>query len=332
MSAKTMNVVEISNPGPEGRFRMGTRDVPVPAAGEVLIKVAAIGVCRPDSLQRRGMHPPPPGVTDVPGLEVAGTVTAIGKEVSRWRAGEEVCALLPGGGYAEYAVAPQQQVLPLPPNWNASEAATLPENVFTVWENVFRRARFAKGEVLLVHGGASGLGSLAIMMAQAFGGSALATAGSDAKCEACLRIGASAAFNYKTGDFVPFVREKTGGRGVDVVVDIVGRDYVPRSIDVLAMDGRLVHLATQGPDKTATIDMNVLLRRRLTIIASSLRQRSPDEKGVITRDLLEHVWPKLPARASIVPLIDSVHPLKDVAKVHEYFDGGAHVGKIVLVP
>jgi putative PIG3 family NAD(P)H quinone oxidoreductase len=332
MSAKTMNVVEISNPGPEGRFRMGTRDVPVPAAGEVLIKVAAIGVCRPDSLQRRGMHPPPPGVTDVPGLEVAGTVTAIGKEVSRWRAGEEVCALLPGGGYAEYAVAPQQQVLPLPPNWNASEAATLPENVFTVWENVFRRARFAKGEVLLVHGGASGLGSLAIMMAQAFGGSAFATAGSDAKCEACLRIGASAAFNYRTGDFVPFVREKTGGRGVDVVVDIVGRDYVPRSIDVLAMDGRLVHLATQGPDKTATIDMNVLLRRRLTIIASSLRQRSPDEKGVITRDLLDQVWPKLPARAPIAPLIDSVHPLEDVAKVHEYFDSGAHIGKIVLVP
>lgn len=327
-----MNVVEISDPGPEGRFRMGTRDVPVPSVGEVLIKVAAIGVCRPDSLQRRGMHPPPPGVTDVPGLEVAGTVTAVGKEVARWRIGDDVCALLPGGGYAEYAVAPHQQVLPLPQNWTASEAATLPENVFTVWENVFRRARFAKGEILLVHGGSSGLGSLAIMMAQAFGGSALATAGSQAKCEACLRIGAAAAFNYKTGDFVPFVREQTGGRGVDVVVDIVGRDYVPRSIEVLATEGRLVHLATQGPDKSATIDMNVLLRKRITIVASSLRQRSPDEKGVITRDLLEQVWPKLPARSAIVPLIDSVHPLRDVAKVHEYFDSGAHIGKIVLVP
>jgi putative PIG3 family NAD(P)H quinone oxidoreductase len=332
MNSKTMNVVEISNPGPEGRFRMGTRDVPVPSVGEVLIKVAAIGVCRPDSLQRRGMHPPPPGVTDVPGLEVAGTVTAVGKEVARWRIGDDVCALLPGGGYAEYAVAPQQQVLPLPQNWTASEAATLPENVFTVWENVFRRARFAKGEILLVHGGSSGLGSLAIMMAQAFGGSALATAGSQAKCEACLRIGAAAAFNYKTGDFVPFVREQTGGRGVDVVLDIVGRDYVPRSIEVLATEGRLVHLATQGPDKSATIDMNVLLRKRITIVASSLRQRSPDEKGVITRDLLEQVWPKLPARSAIVPLIDSVHPLRDVDKVHEYFDSGAHIGKIVLVP
>lgn len=327
-----MKVVEIVNPGPEGRFRMGTRDVPVPKAGEVLIKVAASGVCRPDSLQRRAMHPPPPGVTDVPGLEVAGTVVSVGKDVTRWREGDEVCALLPGGGYAEFAMAPQQQVLPLPQNWSAIDAATLPENVYTVWENVFRRARFAQGEVLLVHGGASGLGSLAIMMAQAFGGSAIATAGSDAKCDACLRIGATAAFNYRNGDFVPFVREKTGGRGVDVVIDIVGRDYVPRSLDVLAVEGRLVHLATQGPDKMATLDMNVLLRKRLTIVASSLRQRSPDEKGVITRDLLEQVWPKLPARSPIVPLVDSVHPLEDVSKVHEYFDSGGHIGKIVLVP
>ncbi len=327
-----MNVVEIVNMGPAGELRMGTRPMPVPAAGEVLIRVEAIGVCRPDSLQRRGMHPPPAGASDVPGLEVAGIVTALGAGVSRWKAGDAVCALLAGGGYAEYATAPQQQVLPLPQNWSAIDAATLPENLFTAWENLFRRGRLAAGETLLVHGGASGLGSLAIMLGRAFGATVIATAGSDAKCEACLRIGASAAINYKTADFVPRVIDETGGRGVDVVMDIVGRDYVPRSISVLALDGRLVHLATQGPEKTATIDMSVLLKKRATIIASSLRHRSPDEKGLITQGLLEHVWPKLPARAPIAPLIDSVHPLKDAAKVHEYFDSGKHIGKIVLVP
>jgi len=243
-----------------------------------------------------------------------------------------VCALLSGGGYAEYAVAPQQQVLPTPPNWTAIEAATLPENVFTVWDNVFRRAHLAAGETLLAHGGTSGIGSMAIMLARAFGASVIATAGSERKCDACVRIGAASAINYKTTDFVPAVMEKTGGRGVDVVIDIVGRDYVQRSLDVLALEGRLVHLATQGPDKRATIDMSTLLKRRATIIGSSLRHRTPDQKGEITAGLLEHVWPKLPARSPIAPLVDSVHPLKDAAKVHEYFDSGAHIGKIVMTP
>lgn len=328
----SMSAVEIENMGPAGTFRLATRSVPSPAAGEVLIKVEAIGVCRPDSLQRRGQHPPPKGASDVPGLEVAGTLAAIGSNVTRWKIGDAVCALLPGGGYAEYAVAPQQQVLPIPAKWSALEAATLPENVFTAWENLFRRGRLANGETLLVHGGASGLGSLAIMLGRAFGATVFATAGSDAKCAACARIGATAAANYKTTDFVPFVMEKTAGRGVDVVMDIVGRDYVQRSINVMALDGRLVHLATQGPDKNATLDMSTLLRKRATIIASSLRHRSPDEKGRITEDLLEQVWPKLATRSSVTPLIDSIFPLKDVVRAHEYFDSGTHIGKIVLVP
>ena len=328
----SMNAVEIVDMGPNGVLRPTKRAVPRPKPGEVLIRVEAIGVCRPDSLQRRGMHPPPAGASDIPGLEVAGTIVGVAEDVHRWKPNDAVCALLPGGGYAEYAVSPQQTVLPVPQNWNAIEAATLPENFFTVWDNVFRRARLAAGEILLAHGGTSGIGSSAIMLAQAFGARALATAGSDKKCEACLRIGAEKAINYKSTDFVAAVMEHTSGRGVDVVIDIVGRDYVQRSLDVLALEGRLVHLATQGPDKHARIDMNTLLRRRATIIGSSLRHRTPDQKGEITSGLLEHVWPKLPARAPIAPLVDSVHPLKDAARVHEYFDSGAHIGKIVLTP
>lgn len=328
----SMNAVEIVDPGPAGMLCPATRAVPVPAAEEVLIRVEAIGVSRPDSLQRRGMHPPPAGASDIPGLEVAGTVAALGERVTRWKAGDAVCALLPGGGYAEYATAHELQVLPVPRNWSAQEAATLPENMFTVWDNVFRRARLASGETLLVHGGTSGIGSTAIMLARAFGATAMASAGSDAKCAACLRIGASVAINYKTEDFVPRVMQETKGRGVDVVIDIVGQDYVQRCINVLALDGRVVHLATQGADKRATIDMTSLSKRRGTIIASGLRHRTPAEKGAIAAGLLEKVWPKLPARSPIAPIVDSVHPLADAAKVHEYFDSGAHVGKIVLVP
>lgn len=328
----TMKVVEITRVGPPEVLRVASRAVPAPGAGEVLIRVAAIGVCRPDSLQRRGMHPPPPGASDIPGLEVAGSVESVGAGVTAWRAGDAVCALLPGGGYAQFATAAQEQVLPVPANWTATEAAMLPENAFTAWENAFRRGRLAAGETILVHGGTSGLGSLTIMLARAFGARALATAGTDAKCEACLRIGAEAAFNYKAGDWGPAVLEKTGGRGVDMVLDIVGRDYVQRSLEVLATDGRIVHLATQGPDKLATIDMRTLIQKRGTILGSALRWRSPAEKGVIARGLLEQVWPLLPARSPIYPLVDSVHPLADAAKVHEYFDSGRHVGKIVLVP
>ncbi len=328
----TMKVVEITRVGPPEVLRVASRPVPAPGAGEVLIRVAAIGVCRPDSLQRRGMHPPPPGASDIPGLEVAGSVESVGPGVTAWRAGDAVCALLPGGGYAQFATAAQEQVLPVPASWTTTEAATLPENAFTAWENVFRRGRLAAGETILVHGGTSGLGSLTIMLARAFGAHALATAGTDAKCEACLRIGAEAAFNYKAGDWGPAVLEKTGGRGVDMVLDIVGRDYVQRSLEGLATDGRIVHLATQGPDKLATIDMRMLIQKRGTILGSALRWRSPAEKGVIARGLLEQVWPLLPARSPIYPLVDSVHPLADAAKVHEYFDSGRHVGKIVLVP
>jgi NADPH2:quinone reductase len=330
--AASMRVVEISSFGPPEVLRQATRPVPVPQPEEVLIRVEAIGVCRPDSLQRRGMHPPPPGASDVPGLEVAGKVAAVGARATQWKPGDAVCALLPGGGYAEFAVAPMQQVLPTPANWSAQDAATLPENMYTAWDNIFTRARLGAGETLLVHGGTSGLGSTAIMLGKAFGATVLATAGSDAKVAACLRFGAQAAFNYKSGDWGPWAMAQTGGRGADVIMDIVGGDYVQRSLNVLAPDGRLVNLATQGPDKTATIDMGVLLRRRLTLLGSSLRQRSVAQKAAITAALLKEVWPKLAARSPIVPLIDSVHPLADVVKVHHYFDSGAHIGKIVLIP
>lgn len=329
----TMSAVEITRIGGPEALRVTTRPVPAPGAGEVLIQVEAIGVCRPDSLQRQGMHPPPPGAPkDIPGLEVAGRIAALGADVPGWKAGEAVCALLPGGGYAQYATCAHQQLLPIPQNWSAVEAATLPENAFTSWENVFRRGRLAAGETILVHGGTSGLGSLTIMLARAFGARALATAGSEEKCAACLKIGAEAAFNYRAGDWAPWALAQTGGRGVDVVMDIVGRDYVQRSLEVLATDGRIVHLATQGPDKRATIDMRTLIQKRGTILASALRWRSPAEKGEIARGLLAEVWPLLPARSPVYPLVDSVHPLADAAKVHEYFDAGRHVGKIVLVP
>ncbi len=327
---ESMQVVEITRFGAPEVLRVASRPVPVPAAGEVLIRVEAIGVSRPDSLQRRGMHPPPPGASDVPGLEVAGGIVAVGSGAGDWKVGDAVCALLPGGGYAEYATAPMQQVLPIPAGWSAIEAASLPENMFTVWETVFSRAKLSAGETLLVHGGTSGIGSTAIMLARAFGAEAFATAGGSRKCAACLTMGASLAIDYKTEDFVPRVMEKTGGRGVDVILDIVGRDYVQRSLECMAVGGRLVHLATQGPEKHATLDMSILLKKRGTIIGSSLRWRSPEDKGRITAELLEHVWPKLPARSPIAPLIDSVHPFQDAARVHEYFDSGAHVGKIVL--
>ena len=328
----SMRVMEIVGTGVNGALHAATRPVPMPAAGEILIRVEAIGVSRPDSMQRRGQHPPPPGASDVPGLEVAGTVAAVGPKVSRWKIGDAVCALLAGGGYAEYATAPEQQVLPIPGRWSAIDAATLPENMFTVWDIVFRRARLSAGETLLVHGGTSGIGSTAIMLGLAFGAEVIATAGSEKKCAACLAMGASLAIDYKTADFVPLVLEKTGGRGANVIVDIVGRDYVQRSLDCMAVEGRLAHLATQGPEKNAIIDMRTILKKRGTIYGASLRWRTPDQKGVLAADLLENVWPKLPARAPIAPLIDSVHPLHDAARVHEYFDSGAHIGKIILTP
>jgi putative PIG3 family NAD(P)H quinone oxidoreductase len=328
----SMKVVEIVDAGPRGVLRPATRPVPVPVAGEILIRVEAIGVSRPDSLQRRGQHPPPPGASDIPGLEVAGTVAALGQRVTRWKVGDAVCALLAGGGYAEYATAPQQQVLPTPQHWSATDAATLPENMFTVWDILFRRARLAAGETLLVHGGTSGIGSTAIMLGLAFGAEVIATAGSEKKCAACRAMGASLAIDYKTADFVPLVLEKTGGRGANVIVDIVGGDYVQRSLDCMAVEGRLAHLSTQGPDKQAKVDMRTILKKRGTIYGASLRWRTPDEKGVLAADLLKQVWPKLPARAPFAPLIDSVHPLQDAARVHEYFDSGVHIGKIVLTP
>jgi NADPH2:quinone reductase len=330
---KTMSAVVITGVGGPEVLQLATRPVPEPGVGEVLIQVEAIGMCRPDSLQRQGMHPPPPGAPkDIPGLEVAGKIAAVGAQVPEWKLGDAVCALLPGGGYAQYATCAWQQVLPMPANWTAQEASTLPENAFTSWDNVFTRGRLAAAETILVHGGTSGLGSLTIQLARAFGARVLATAGSDAKCAACLKIGAQAAFNYRSGDWAPWVLEQTGGRGVDVAMDIVGREYVQRSLSVLAVDGRLVHLATQGADKRATIDMRTVLQKRATILGSAMRWRTPGEKGRIASGLRTQVWPKLAARDPVFPIVDSVHPLAEAAKAHAYFDSGAHVGKIVLVP
>ena len=329
----TMSAIAITGVGGPEMLQFTSRPVPAPGAGEVLIQVEAIGVCRPDSLQRQGMHPPPPGAPrDIPGLEVAGKVVVVGPGVPEWKVGDAVCALLPGGGYAQFATCPWQQLLPVPQNWTAQEASTLPENAFTSWDNIFTRGKLRAGETILVHGGTSGLGSLTIQLARAFGARVLATAGSDEKCAACVKFGAEAAFNYRSGDWAPWVLEQTGGKGVEIAMDIVGHEYVQRTLSVLALEGRLVHLATQGADKRATIDMRTVLQKRLTILGSAMRWRTPDEKGRITKGLREQVWPRLAARSPVFPIVDSVHPLAEAARVHEFFDRSAHIGKIVLVP
>lgn len=288
---------------------------------EVLIAVKAAGVTRADSMQRQGKYPPPPGASDIPGLEVAGVLEATG---------ERVCALLNGGGYAEYAVAPREQVLPIPENWNFVEAATLPENMFTVYDNVFTRARLRSGESFLVHGGSSGVGTTAIMLARAFGANFIAaTAGSDRKCEACRDLGVHVAINYKNADFVDEVKKVTSDRGVDVILDIVGGSHISRDLDALAPDGRITCIATPG-GSTAELDIRKLMHRRAAIMGSALRTRTVEQKGEIARALLENVWPLLPARDPIRPVVDSVFKLEDAAEAHRRLDASAHIGKIVL--
>ena len=326
-----MTVVEITKFGPPEVLALNQREIPSPADGEVLIRVEAAGVSRPDVLQRRGHYPPPPGASDLPGLEVAGVVASTGSGVSQYKVGDRVCALLAGGGYAEFCVAPAGQVLPIPDGWSAEEAATLPENIFTVWENAFRRARLKEGETILVQGGTSGIGSTAIMLAREFGATVIATAGTGQKCQACLTLGAKAAINYKEKDFVAETLRLTDDRGVDVVLDIVGGANVQRSIDCLARDGRISLLATQGGDD-ATFSVGSLIRKRGTILASNMRPRTPAEKALIAQDLLQHVWPRLPKRTTIRPTVDTVFTFAEAAKAHERMERGEHIGKIVLVP
>jgi NADPH2:quinone reductase len=325
---ETMQVVEITRPGGPEVLKPATRPVPQPRAGEVLIQVAAAGVNRPDCLQRAGAYAPPPGASDLPGLEVAGAVVRVGEGASEWKAGDRVCALTPGGGYAQYCVTPAAHCLPLPRGLDLIQAASLPETFFTVWINVFERARLAPGETLLVQGGASGIGVTAIQMARAFGHRVFATAGSAEKCAACERLGAERAIDYRTQDFVEAVRELTGGKGVDVILDMVGGDYVPRELKCLATDGRLSLIAFLGGTK-ATLDLSDILFRRLTITGSTLRPRSVEYKAAVAQALRQRVWPLLETGA-IRPVIYRTFPLAQAAQAHALMESGAHIGKIVL--
>jgi putative PIG3 family NAD(P)H quinone oxidoreductase len=290
--------------------------------------VQAAGVNRPDLLQRMGKYPPPPGASDIPGLEIAGRVLSVGGAVSRWKPGDEICALVSGGGYAEICAVPQEQCLPVPTGLTMIEAGGMPETFFTVWTNVFERGRLAPGEILLVHGGASGIGTTAIQMAAALGARVFATAGTPAKCAACLELGAEVAIDYRREDFVTVVRERTGGKGVDVVLDMVGGDYTPRNLDILAVEGRLVQIAFLRSSRVA-FDLSIVMRRRLTVTGSTLRARSPAEKGAIAQALGAQIWP-LAAAGRIKPLIYRVFPLTQAAEAHRELEAGNHVGKIVL--
>jgi len=323
-----MRCVEISTPGPPEALKLVERPDPVAGRGDVLIRVAAAGVNRPDVMQRRGLYPPPPGASDLPGLEVAGVVESLGEGVTDWRIGDRVCALVSGGGYATLCVAPAPQCLPVPAGMDLVTAAAIPETFFTVWTNVFDRGRLRSGETALFHGGSSGIGTTAIQLASARGARVLATAGSDEKCRACERLGAERAINYRTEDFVDVVKQLTKGRGVDLILDIVGGDYIPRDLASLALEGRLVVIGFMGGD-TATIDFRRVLGRRLTITGSTLRPRSVAEKGEIAAALRKEVWPLL-ENGKVKPLIYRTFPLGDAASAHRLMESSEHVGKIVL--
>jgi putative PIG3 family NAD(P)H quinone oxidoreductase len=306
-----------------------TRPDPVPGSGEVLIEVAAAGVNRPDIMQRRGHYPPPPGASDIPGLEVAGTIIAVGAGVPKSHVGERVCALVSGGGYATRCVAPFPQCLPVPGALDLIHAAALPETFFTVWSNVFDRGRLRAGELALFHGGSSGIGTTAIQLAAARGARVFATAGSDDKCRACERLGAERAVNYRQDDFVAAIMSLTDGRGVDLVLDMVGGDYVGRNLNVLAVDGRLVQIGLmQG--QTASVDFRKILNRRLTITGSTLRPRPVAEKGAIAEALRREVWPLLES-GRVRPIVHATFPLADAAAAHALMESSQHTGKIVLV-
>ena len=328
MIPKEMRAVEIVKPGGPEVLKSVVRPVPTPKANEILIKVAAAGVNRPDVLQRSGNYPVPPDASDLPGLEVAGEVVATGSSARTHKPGDQVCALVHGGGYAEYCVAPEVTALALPKGWSLTEAASLPETFFTVWGNVYDRARLAPGESLLVQGGTSGIGVSAIQMAKATGNRVFATAGSDEKCAACVRLGADKAINYKTQDFAAEIKAATGGKGVNVILDMVGGDYVPKELKALADDGRLVFIAFLRGHK-AELDINEVMRRRLTISGSTLRPRPVEFKGAIARSLREKIWPLIEA-GRIRPEIYKTFPLGEAAEAHRLMETSQHIGKIVL--
>jgi NADPH2:quinone reductase len=323
-----MIAIEISRAGGPEVLTPVERPMPEPGSGEVLIRVAAAGVNRPDVMQRRGVYPPPPGASDIPGLEVAGSVEHVGAGVTEWRGGDRVCALVTGGGYAEYCVAPAAQCLPLPDGLDPVQAAAIPETFFTVWTNVFDRGALQAGEAALFHGGSSGIGTTAIQLAAARGARVFATAGSDEKCRACERLGATRAINYRSEDFVVALKDLTGGRGVDLILDIIGADYLDRNLRALAVDGRLVQIGLMGGSE-ATLDLRRVLGSRLTITGSTLRPRSVEEKGAIAAALHREVWPLLES-GRVKPIVYRTFPLTQASDAHRLMESSEHVGKIVL--
>jgi putative PIG3 family NAD(P)H quinone oxidoreductase len=324
----TMTAIAISEPGGPRVLKPERRAVPKPRPGEILIEVRAAGVNRPDVLQRIGAYLPPPGASDLPGLEAAGEVAAVGEGVKRWRIGDSVTALTPGGGYAEYCLVHESNALPVPHGYTFTEAAAIPETFFTVWHNVFQRGALQEGETFLVHGGSSGIGTAAIQLAKAFGATVIATAGSAEKCEACTRLGADRAVNYREEDFVAAVKDATGGKGADVILDMVGGDYIGRNYDCAAVDGRIVQIAFLGGSK-ATADFSKLMVKRLTHTGSTLRPRSVEFKAGVAAELERKVWPLL-AERKIAPVMDMIFPLREAWRAHERMQDGEHIGKLVL--
>ena len=325
----TMTAVAITEPGGLDRLAVVERPLPVPLEKQILVRVAAAGVNRPDVLQRLGRHPPPPGApVDIPGLEIAGEVAALGPGASAHAVGDAVTALVPGGGYAEYACVHEANALPVPDGFSMVEAAAIPETFFTVWPNLFERGRLVAGEILLVHGGTSGIGTVAIQLAKAFGATVIATAGSAEKCAACLKLGADAAINYREEDFVARTGAITGGHGADVIIDLIGGDYVARNYAAAAEDGRIVQIGIQQANK-AEVPLGLLLYKRLTHTGSTLRNRPVAFKAAVAQALHEHVWPLFATRA-VAPLIDSTFPLVEAARAQARMEASQHIGKIVL--
>jgi putative PIG3 family NAD(P)H quinone oxidoreductase len=323
-----MKAIEIVQAGGPEVLRATERPMPIPAADEVLIKVVSAGVNRPDVMQRKGLYPPPDGASDIPGLEVSGTITALGQAVKHLQCGQEVCALVNGGGYAEYCLAAAELCLPVPDGWSLTQAAAIPETFFTVWSNVFDRGQLAPGETLLVHGGTSGIGTAAIQLAKCFSAKVIVTAGTDEKCQFCTQLGADAAINYRTQDFVEIISTITEGSGVNVILDMVGGGYFSRNLTCLAEEGRLVQIAIQNGPKTELNLLPVILKR-LTITGSTLRARSVTFKAAIARKLLEQVWPML-SDGRIKPIVDKSFLLIEAYKAHELMESSQHMGKIVL--
>lgn len=323
-----ITVIEIREPGGPEQLVPAKRPMPEPGADEILIKTVAAGVNRPDVMQRNGNYPPPPGASDIPGLEVSGTVAALGDGVTGWSVGDPVCALVAGGGYAEYCVAPAPQCLPVPAGLSMIEAAAVPETYFTVWDNLFTRGGLKAGETALIHGGSSGIGTTAIQLAGAIGAQTFVTAGSAEKCRACEELGATRAINYRDEDFVTIIKEATGGKGVDVVLDMVGGDYVARNLSVLSKGGRLVQIAIQKGTK-AEIPIHLIMVKQIVFTGSTLRPRSVAEKAVIATELKAKVWPLIES-GTVKPLIHETFPLAETSKAHALMDSSAHIGKIVL--